>query len=426
MLLVAILFLIFLSIGMPVAFAIGIAGLTFFLQHPELPFSMIVQLPLSQTQNSPLLAVPLFIFAGNLMNSAGITERLIRLSTLLTGHIRGGLAQVSVVLSTLMGGVSGSATADAAMESRLLGIGMVKKGYSKGYTASVIGFTSLITATIPPGVGIIIYGTTGDVSIGQLFMAGLIVGLIMMAMLMVTVAITAKIRGYVPERSKRASFREITTSLSETIWALIFPILLLVGLRFGLFTPSEVGAFACVYGILVGVFVYKELTWKKFLETLRVTVRDVGAVMFIIALSGLFRYGIPFDHVPQALTSLITGISTNVYLVLLIIIGFLIIAGMFIEGSVCILLFTPILLPMVTTLGVDPVHFGLIMCTTITMGLLTPPVGISMYAVCTILECPTSEYLREIAPFLITVILELTFLVFFPGVVLFLPRLLFG
>ena len=246
MILVTIVFLIFLSIGMPVAFAIGIAGLTFFLQHPELPFSMVVQLPLSQTQNSPLLAVPLFIFAGNLMNSAGITERLIRLSTLLTGHIRGGLAQVSVVLSTLMGGVSGSATADAAMEARLLGIGMVKKGYSKGYTASVIGFTSLITATIPPGVGIIIYGTTGDVSIGQLFMAGLIVGLIMMIMLMVTVAITAKIRGYVPERPKRATIKEIATSLGETIWALMFPILLLVGLRFGLFTPSEVGAFACV------------------------------------------------------------------------------------------------------------------------------------------------------------------------------------
>lgn len=425
MLLVAVLFLVFLAIGMPVAFAIGIAGLTFFLQHPELPFSMVVQLPLSQTQNSPLLAVPLFIFAGNLMNSAGITERLIRLSTLLTGHIRGGLAQVSVVLSTLMGGVSGSATADAAMEARLLGIGMVKKGYSKGYTASVIGFTSLITATIPPGVGIIIYGTTGDVSIGQLFMAGLIVGLIMMILLMVTVAITAKIRGYVPERSKRATLKEISKSLGETIWALIFPILLLVGLRFGLFTPSEVGAFACVYGILVGVFIYRELSWKKFLETLRTTVGDVGAVMFIIALSGLFRYGIPFEHVPQAMTALITGFSTNPHVVLMIVVGFLVLAGMFIEGSVCILLFTPILLPMVMALGVDPVHFGLIMCTTITMGLLTPPVGISMYAVCTILECPTSAYLREMFPFLITVVVELLVLIYLPDVVLFLPRLLF-
>jgi TRAP-type C4-dicarboxylate transport system permease large subunit len=149
-------------------------------------------------------------------------------------------------------------------------------------------------------------------------------------------------------------------------------------------------------------------------------------VMFIIALSGLFRYGIPFEHVPEALTSLITGISTNVYVVLLIVIVFLVLAGMFIEGSVCILLFTPILLPMVMTLGVDPVHFGLIMCTTITMGLLTPPVGISMYAVCTILECSTTAYLREMAPFLITIVIELAFLVFFPEVVLFLPRLLFG
>jgi TRAP-type C4-dicarboxylate transport system permease large subunit len=218
-------------------------------------------------------------------------------------------------------------------------------------------------------------------------------------MLMVTVAITAKIRGYVLERPKRATLKEITTSLGETIWALIFPILLLVGLRFGLFTPSEVGAFACVYGILVGVFVYRELSFKKFLETLRTTVGDVGAV--------------------------ITGISTNQHVVLLIVIGFLVIAGMFIEGSVCILLFTPILLPMVVALGVDPVHFGLIMCTTITMGLLTPPVGISMYAVCTILECQTSAYLREMFPFLITVVLELVILVYLPDVVLFLPRLLF-
>jgi tripartite ATP-independent transporter DctM subunit len=262
-------------------------------------------------------------------------------------------------------------------------------------------------------------------SLGQLFMAGLIVGLIMMVLLMVTVAITAKIRGYIPERSKRATFKVIATSLGETIWALIFPILLLVGLRFGLFTPSEVGAFACVYGILVGVFVYRELTWRKFLETLRITVVDVGAVMFIIALSGLFRYGIPFEHVPQTMTALITGFSTNTHVVLLIVIGFLVIAGMFIEGSVCILLFTPILLPMVVSLGVDPVHFGLIMCTTITMGLLTPPVGISMYAVCTILECPTSAYLREMFPFLLTVVIELLLLVYLPDVVLFLPRLLF-
>lgn len=426
MLLVAILFLLFLLMGMPVAFAIGISGVAFFLQHPELPFSMIVQLPISQTQNFPLLAVPLFIFAGNIMNSAGVTQRLIKLSTLLTGHMRGGLAQVSVVLSTLMGGVSGSATADAAMEARLLGPGMLERGYSKGYIAAVIGYTSLITATVPPGVGIIIYGTTGEVSIGQLFAAGLMVGLIMMVALMITVAITARVRGYKPERERRASLKEIFSSLGETIWALIFPILLLVGLRMGIYTPSEVGAFACVYGIFVGVFVYKELTWKKFLETLRTTANDVGAVMYIIALSGIFRYGIPFEHIPQALTSLITGFTTNVHLLLILVVVFLIFVGMFMEGSVAILLFTPILLPMVQAFGVDPVHFGLVMCTTITMGLLTPPVGISMYALSSILEMPISEYIKEMWPFLGAVVAVILFMIFFPDVVLFFPRLLFG
>ena len=426
MLVVAVVFLFFLAIGMPVAFAIGISGVMFFLQHPELPFTMIAQLPVSQTQTVPMLAIPLFIFAGNLMNATGITSRLVKLSTLLTGHMKGGLAQVSVVLSTLMGGVSGSATADAAMEARILGPGMLKRGYSKGYTASVIGFTSLITATIPPGIGIIIYGTVGEVSIGRLFAAGLMVGFLMMVVMMGTVAVTARIRKWKPEREKRASIREIFESLADTIWALVFPILLLVGIRFGLFTPSEVGAFACVYAVLVGVFVYKEFTWERLKETMHHTIRDIGAIMFIISLSGIFGYGIPIDRVPQMLTRFISGVSLNPSVVLLMIIGFLIIVGMIMEGSVAILLLTPILLPMVEELGVDPVHFGLIMCSVITMGLLTPPIGISMYTVCSILECPTKEYLREFMVFLVAFVIYIVILVFLPDVVLFVPRILYG
>ncbi len=426
MLIVFIVFLILLAVGMPVAFAIGISGALFFLQNPELPLTMLAQLPVSQTQTVPLIAIPLFIFAGNLMNATGITERLIKLATLLTGHMRGGLAQVSVVLSTLMGGVSGSATADAAMEARILGPDMVKQGYSKGYTAGVIGFTSLITATIPPGIGIIIYGTVGEVSIGRLFAAGLMVGFIMMIILMTAVRITAGMRGYRPVRDTRASFREVFSSLGETVWALIFPILLLVGIRFGLFTPSEVGAFACVYAVFVGVFIYRELTWRKLVETLNITVRDIGAVMFIIALSGIFGYGIPVERVPQRLTGLITGISTDPNVVLLLIIAFLIAVGMVMEGSVAILLLTPILLPLVESLGVDPVHFGLIMCTIITTGLLTPPVGISMYTVCSIMECSTRDYIRESTVFFIVVVLQIAVLVYLPGLVLFVPRLLYG
>jgi len=425
MLLVAIAFLIFLAVGMPVAFAIGISGMLFFLQHPELPFTMVVQLPISQTQNFPLLAVPLFIFAGNLMNATGITRRFIRLSTLLTGHMRGGLAQVSVVLSTLMGGVSGSAIADAAMEARILGPDMLRQGYAKPWSACVIGFTALITATIPPGVGIILYGTVAEVSIGQLFAGGLVVGLLMMIMFMLTVAITARVHGYRPAREKRASAREIFTALRETIWAMIFPLLLLVGIRFGIFTPAEVGAFACVYAILIGVFVYRELTWKKLVETLGSTVIDVGAVMFIIALSGIFGYGIPFERVPDAITGAIVGITREPHLVMLITITFLLILGMFMDGSVIILLFTPIFLPLVRSVGVDPVHFGLIFCTIITMGNMTPPVGLAMYAVCSIMDCSVGEWTRAMVPFVLTVLVMLAALVYLPDVVLFLPRLLF-
>ena len=427
MLIVFVVFLaLLLFIGMPVSFAIGISGVLFFLQNPSLPITMIVQLPISQTQNSAILAIPLFIFAGNLLNACGITKRLVKLSTLLTGHMRGGLAQVSVVLSTLMGGVSGSATADAAMEARILGKDMIEKGYSKGYTANVIAWTSLITATIPPGIGIIIYGTVGEVSIGRLFATGLFVGILMMIFMMITVFITSKIFGYKPERDKAAGFREILESLKETIWALIFPIILLVGIRFGLFTTSEVGAFACVYALLVGLFVYKELTVANFLESLRDTVVDIGGIMFIIAMSGTFGYGIPYERLPQKLTELFLGVSTNPILVLYMIVVFLVVLGMFMEGSVTILLLTPIFLPLMQSLGVDPVFFGLIMCTTITAGLNTPPVGISMYAVNSILGCSMKEYTKHMFPWLIVVLIQVSLLILLPEVVLFLPNLLFG
>ena len=413
MTLVLIAFIILLIIGMPVAFAIGISGALFFIQHPELPFTTVVQLPISATQNFLMLAVPLFIFAGNLMNSSGISERLVKLSLLLTGHMKGGLAQVSVVLSTLMGGVSGSATADAAMESRILGPDMEKQGYPKGYTAAVIAFTSLITATIPPGVNLILYGTVGNVSISRLFIAGFIAGLFMMILQMITVAITANVRKFKPHNTVKAPLKEILLSLKETIWAILFPVFLLVGIRFGIFTPSEVGAFACFYALFVGVFIYKELTWQTLWETLCMSVTDVGAIMFIIALSGIFGYGIPIEQIPQQMMGFITSITVNPILVMILIMIGLVVAGMFIDGPVIILLATPILLPIIKSIGIDPILFGIIMATVATFGSLTPPVGIAMYTVCSILKCPTKEYITESYPFIIAIAIELLILIVF-------------
>ncbi len=425
MLLVVILFIVFLAMGMPVAFAIGIAGVVFFLQNPQLPFTMTIQLAISQTQNFPLLAIPLFIFAANLMNETGITHRLIKLAAVLAGHMRGGLAQVSVVLSTLMGGVSGSSIADAAMEARILGPDMAQKGYAKGYSASVIAITAMITAIIPPSIGLILYGTIAEVSIGRLFTAGIPVGLLMMVFLMITVSITSKKKNYLPER-ERPSLREVGTALVDSIWAFLFPIALIGGIRFGLFTPTEAGAFAAVYALLVGVLFYRELTWEKFKRTLEFTIIDIGSIMFIIALSGIFGYGLAYERVGDLFCGFMLGISDNPQILLLIIIGALMIAGMLIESVVIILLFTSILLPMVVKVGVDPVHFGLVMIIMCVMGLVTPPVGVSMFTVCSILGCPVEEYIKESIPFIVAVVLLVIMLIFLPQIVLFLPNLIFG
>lgn len=426
MIVVMITFIILLAIGVPVGFSIAISGATFFLQHPEFPITTIVQLPISQTQNITLLAVPLFVFAGSLMNSSGITDRLIKLSMLLCGHMRGAMAQVCVVLSALMGGVSGSSNADAAMESRILGPEMKRQGYPVGYTGTVIGYTSLITSTIPPGVGMILYGTIGEVSIGRLFAAGLAAGLLMTIILMVSVSITARLRGFKPAREKRAGLKEILYSLKDTIWALIFPILLLVGIRFGLFTPSEVGAFACVYALVVGFFIYKELTIPKLIETLKEAIVDVGGIMFMISMSGIFGYGIPIDKIPQKITTFITGITSEPLIVMTIVVLFLLLFGMFMEGSVVILLLTPILLPLIKGFGFDPIFFGIIMSIVVTTGILTPPVGVAMYTICGVLNCKMQDFLKESIPFLVAILLLVAVLCIFPDLVLWAPKLIYG
>lgn len=426
MLLVLIIFLILLAFGMPVAFAIGVSGVTFFLMTPEIPFSIVVQRVITSTQSFTLLAIPLFIFAGNLMNNTGITKKLIKLSDVLTGHMYGNIAQISVVLSTLMGGVSGSSTADAAMETRILGPEMLKKGYSRGYSAAVNGWTSLITSTIPPSMGFVIYGSIGEVSIGRLFAGGIVPGFLMMAALMTAVSISAKKRGYMPAKEKPASLREVLIALKESIWALIFPVILIVGIRFGVFTPSEAGAFAAVYAIFVGAFIYKELTWETFKKTLRDSAMDIGAIMLIIALSGIIGYGIVYDGVSQKLAALLLGITSNPTILLFIIIGFLILAGMFIETTVIALLLTPILLPVVTRVGIDPVHFGVIMMTNVTMGIMTPPLGVALYTVSSLMECPPEETVKESLPFFIAYMAVEALLIFFPQLVLFIPNLIFG
>jgi tripartite ATP-independent transporter DctM subunit len=427
MLLVLCAFVFLLLTGMPVAFAIGISGFLFFLQNPNLPITIPIQLSISQTQNFALLAIPMFILAGNLMNGAGITRRLLDLSNVLVGHMRGSLAQVNVILSTLMGGVSGSCIADAAMETRMLGPEMMRRGYSKGYTVAVNVWTSLITPIIPPGIGFILYGTVGQVSIGRLFAGGVLPGIFLTIIYMIAVGIDARIKGFEPGRKKRPTFNEIASTSVSSFWALIFPFVLLFGLRAGIFTPSEIGSFAVMYAFFVGLFAHKDLNWREFKEVTKSSTSDVGAVMYLISLSAIFTYGLIWDRIPEVIANLLLGVSgDSPFILLSIIVVFLIVAGMFVDGSVLILMLTPIFLPIATQVGFDPVHFGLVFILTITMGNMTPPVGSAMYAGCTILDCSLQEYVKESLSFFIATIGTIAILIVFPEITLFIPNLIFG
>jgi TRAP-type transport system large permease protein len=426
MLLVTLAFILLLAMGMPVAFAIGIAGLAFFLQHPELPFTIPVQVTVSQTQNFALLAIPLFIIAGNLMNHSGITGHLLELASVLTGRLKGGLAQVSLALSALMGGVSGSAIADAAMQSRMLGAEMVRRGFTRGFAAGVLSYGSVLTPIIPPGIGMILYGTIGQVSIGRLFAAGFVPAFLLWFGIGLAVWLTARRRGYEPERATRPTLHETARAFRGGIWALLFPIFLLFGLRMGVFTPSEIGAFAVIYAVFIGVLVYRKMTGKGFLEGLESSIADVGAVMFLIAVSAIFSYGIVLERVPEAAAGLILGITENASGAMILIVLGVIVIGCFVDATVLIIMLTPILLPVIRQLGADPVHFGMVFIVAATIGNFTPPVGAAMYAVCSILKCPIGEYTRESAPILLAVALVTIVLIFVPSLVLFIPNMIFG
>ena len=312
------------------------------------------------------------------------------------------------------------------MNSRLLGNEMLKRGFSRGYAAGVLSYGSLMAPIIPPGIGFILYGTVGQVSIGRLFAAGVIPGLLLWASLALTISITARRRGYLPERQHRPSLAELGSTSRAAIWAILFPIILLLGLRMGVFTPSEIGAFAVVYAVVIGVFAYRQLRSANMREALEGSLVDIGAVMFLLALSAIFGYGIVFEKIPEVISNWMLGLTSNPHAVMLLIVIFILLAGTFMEGSVLIIMLTPIFLPLVTQVGIDPVHFGLIFIIAATIGNFTPPVGGAMFVVCQILKCPIGEYTRESMPFLLAVSAVTLLLIFVPEVVMFLPNLLFG
>lgn len=409
----------------PVAFCLIISTLSYFVFFPTgMPVEMVVARMVSGAESFPLMAVPFFILAGTVMTYSGISAHLLNFAELMTGHMSGALGQVNVLLSALMGGVSGSSNADAAMQSKMLVPEMVKRGYDEGFSAAITAASAVITPIIPPGISLILFAFMADVSVGKMFLAGYIPGLMLTIGLMLAVSIISKKRNYRPSRTTRATRREIWEEFKKAIWALFLPFGLILGLRIGFFTASEAGAMTVVYSILVGFFVYKELKIGDFPKILWESILSICSVMLIIVAASAFGYYMSWERIPQMISALLMNITTSPIIMLMIINVLLLVLGMFMEGTPTLIILTPLLVPVITNLGIDPIHFGIMMVINITIGGVTPPFGTVMFVVCSVLKLSVSKFIKEIWPFLIVLFIVLLLVTYFPQIVLFLPNLL--
>jgi len=412
-----------LVINLPVFIAVILAVLVYFFIAGDASPVIAVQRLVGAAENSTLLAIPFFILLGNVLNYTGMTGRMLHLAEVLTGHFKGGLAQANVLLSTLMGGLSASSLADCAMLCRMLVPGMTKLGYSRSFSTVVTAAGSLITPIIPPGIALIIYGYVADVSIGKMFLAGIIPGILCAAALMCTIRGISGVRGYKPAREKGPTWSEFWQALKGASGALVLVVVIIGGIRAGIFTPTEAGAIAVVYAIVIGMFVYKEMTVGDLKSALMETAIATAGIMLIIMACSAFAWVLSWERVAQNVASFITGYSDSPTTFLMIINVFLLILGMFIEGNAAIIVLVPLLMPTVRQLGIDPVQFGLIMILNLSIGCLTPPMGTIMFISNAITGTRVGEFTREVWPLLLALLAVLMLVTYVPAVSTFLPNL---
>jgi tripartite ATP-independent transporter DctM subunit len=408
-------------LGIPVGFAIGMAALSFFLLQGDLPPELFVQRLISVTHSFPLLAVPLFVMTGVVMNQAGITRRMMAFAEAMTGHWRGGLAQVNVLLSTLMGGVSGSAVADAATQTKILVPEMTRRGYGGGFSTAVTACSAIISVIIPPGIGLILYGFLGDVSIGELFLAGVVPGVLLCAALMGCVAFLARRQQLAPVQAEKSSWQVRGRALRGALLALLVPVGIVVGIRSGIFTPTEAGAMAVLMAAMVGVL-YGELRWRHLGSILKQTVEATSIILIVICSANAFGYYLTWEQAPAAIAEALAALTDRPLLLLLLANLSLLAVGMFIEGSAALILLTPIMVPVVVAAGIDPVHFGIVMVLNLTIAGVTPPLGTLMYTTCSISGVPIRQFIRAAVPFYVVLVLMLLLLTFLPQISLWLPQ----
>ena len=409
----AVVMLLLLFLKVPVFISVLGGAAIYFVFNPGVNPIVFAQQAITGVESISLLAIPFFVCAGIMMNYTGVTARIMGLCEVLTGRMYGGLAQVNVLLSTLMGGLSGSNLADAAMEAKMLVPEMEKKGFSKEFSSVVTAASAMITPLIPPGISMILYGCIANVSIGDLFISGIGVGLLLCVSMMILVRFVSKKRGYAPMRTTRVSGGEFVRALKPAILPLLLPVIIIGGIRIGVFTATEAGAVAIVYAMLLGV-VYREMHWKDMVQGFKETVCTTSSIMLIVAAAGVFSWVLTKERIPQQLTEWIVATIDNKYVFLLIVNIFLLIVGMFIEGNASMIILVPLLHPIAQAYGINEIQFAMTYIFNNAIGALSPPMGTLMFVTCGITGCKTGKFIKEAVPFYILLVINLLLITYVP------------
>jgi len=423
---IAFLFIILFSLllfGVPVAIALAGSSAVFVLANGMPPPMVVAHRMINGVDSFPLLAVPFFILAGNLMNTAGITERIFNFALALVGWMRGGLGHVNVGASVIFAGMSGAAVADAGGLGAIEIKAMRDAKYDAGFAVGVTAASSTIGPIIPPSLPMVIYGVVAGTSIGQLFAAGFVPGIVMAVSLMLMVAFFARRRGFPRDQPFEMSL--LVSSFGRAFLSLLTPVIIVGGILSGAFTPTEAAVAACAWAMFLGLVVYRTLTLRRFLRVTFDTIETTAVVLFVVAAAAIFAWILTSNRVPEAVAGMLLSASDRPWVILLLINLILLIVGCFMETVAAITILVPVLLPVAMELGIDPVHFGVIMVLNLMLGLLTPPVGMVLYVLARVAKIPFERCVVSTAPFLIPLVLVLVLITFVPAVTMWLPTLIY-
>lgn len=425
LIIVMLVFLILLFLRVPVFVSILAGCVAYFLLNPEVPALIAAQRMTTGVQSSPLLAIPFFVAAGTFMNYTGISRRVMDFAAIVTGRMQGGLAQVNVLMSTMMGGLSGSNLADAAMTSKMLVPEMRRKGFSNSFSSVVTATSAMITPLIPPGIAMILYGSIANVSIGKIFVSGLSTGLLLTVALMILVWLISRKRDYKPLRAAKANPKEFGRAAQAASLALLLPVLIIGSIRLGIFTPTEAGSAAILYALLLGI-VYRELSIKNFFRGVKETVVSTSSIMVIVGAATGLAWIFTREQLPQALTESISGTISSPWTFLIVMNLFLLLVGMFMEGNAAMIILVPLLAPMAQLYGIDEIHFAMIFIFNMAIGALTPPVGTLMLVTAGITKVKIGAFIKEAVPFYVLLAIVLALVTFVPALTTLPVSLVYG